>query len=248
MRRGRRRTARRVKEDRTRGRRRRGGGQRGKRTLLVHVCGCVYECVFGSRMCGRECVCSARSRAGTTESTERNTEKTLVKGKRPLCLPFQSNRPPLSPLSFSLCPRFGSSCSLPAKSSLRPLSFSYSLSSTSHPLSFSLSPVASPPPGFLFVLPASSDLRLTHPEERENFVVLFFSLPPHIFTPLFSSHLFYPVYLGRAKEGSTKRAVPEGEQRRETGMKHFSFFALRSVYRFFSHPFPLSLLLCLFTL
>lgn len=53
-------------------------------------------------------VCTTvRARIGTTESTEHNTEKTLVKGKRPLCLPFQSNRTPLSPLSFSLCPRFG---------------------------------------------------------------------------------------------------------------------------------------------
>lgn len=38
---------------------------------------------------------------------EHNTEKTLVKGKRLLRLPFQSNRTPLAPLSFSLCPHFG---------------------------------------------------------------------------------------------------------------------------------------------
>lgn len=134
MRRGRRRTAWRVKEDRTRGRRRRGGGQKGKRTRVyvdVRLCVCVF-----AYMDVDACWCA---RAGTTESTERNTEKTLVKGKRPLCLPFQSNRPPLSPLSFSLCPRFGSSCSLPAKSPPPPLSFSHGLSSTgSHPLSLLL--------------------------------------------------------------------------------------------------------------
>lgn len=85
-------------------------------TICVYIH--TYECV-DAYICAGEglcvCVCGVRARAGTTESTERNTEKTLVKGKRPLCLPFQSNRPPLSPLSFSLCPRFGSSRSLPAK-------------------------------------------------------------------------------------------------------------------------------------
>lgn len=132
MRRGRRRKAWRVKEDRTRGRRRRGGGQKGKRTPSICVFGRIYGYVLVRA--------SARARAGTTESIERNTEKTLVKGKRPLCLPFQSNRPPLSSLSFSLCPRFGSSCSLPAKSSLPPLSFSHGLfPSASHPLFFSFS-------------------------------------------------------------------------------------------------------------
>ena len=49
-----------------------------------------------------------RLRAGTAGSTEYNTEKTLLKGKRLLCLPFQSNRIPFSPLSFSFCPRFPS--------------------------------------------------------------------------------------------------------------------------------------------
>lgn len=181
MRRGKRRTAWRVKEDRTRGRRRRGGGQKGKRT--------PYICVF-NRVYMVADACGVLARAGTTESIERNTEKTLVKGKRPLCLPFQSNRPPLSPLSFSLCPRFGSSCSLPAKSSLPPLSFSHGLfSSASHPLFFSpsLSPATFPLPGFLFVLPPSSDLRLTHPEERRRIFSPSLSLSLHSSLLLISS-------------------------------------------------------------
>lgn len=147
----------------------------------------------------RALVCA---RIGTTESTERNTEKTLVKGKRPLCLPFQSNRPSLSPLSFSLCPRFGSSCSLPAKPSLLPLSFARYLFFSLFPpsLSFpsvSFPPTASPLLGFLFVLLSSSHLRLTHPEERENFAVLFSSHPPSLSLSLFLSsfHLLLSLFL-----------------------------------------------------
>lgn len=80
---------------------------------ITHVYTVLYTCV----VLVRAFVCNAeRTCIGTTESTEHNTEKTLVKGKRPLCLPFQSNRTPLSPLSFSLCPRFRlavlSECSL----------------------------------------------------------------------------------------------------------------------------------------
>lgn len=203
----------------------------------------VYVCVLlGACQC-------ARAQEQRKVRAERNTEKTLVKGKRPLCLPFQSNPPPLSPLSFSLCPRFGSSCSLPAKPSLLPppLSFARSLfSSPSLSLSLFLSPTARLP-----VRPSpSSDLRLTHPEERENFAILFsrFPLgisvsslfpflspppppPPPFFPPL------HPVYLKRMKEGSTKRAVLEGERQRErAGEGYETLLFLRSTSRTVSSP------------
>lgn len=169
----------------------------------------AYVCAFGRIYgCGRVLV---RARAGTTESTERNTEKTLVKGKRPLCLPFQSNRPPLSPLSFSLCPRFGSSCSLPAKSSPLPLSFSHGLSSSTS-LFPSLSAAASPLLGFLFVLPSSPDLRLTHPEERRR---IFSLLSPSL--SLRSSLLlilFHPVYIS---DGQKREAQKEPCQKENDG-------------------------------
>lgn len=115
--------------------------------MYVRMCVCV---LLGACQC-------ARAQEQRKVRAERNTEKTLVKGKRPLCLPFQSNPPPLSPLSFSLCPRFGSSCSLPAKPSLLPPPLSFARSLFSSP-SLSLSPFFFLPlPGFLFVLP----LRLT---------------------------------------------------------------------------------------
>lgn len=218
----------------------------------MYVCACARVCVFlGACQC-------ARAQEQRKVRAERNTEKTLVKGKRPLCLPFQSNPPPLSPLSFSLCPRFGSSCSLPAKPSLLPppLSFARSLfSSPALSLSLFLSPTARLP-----VRPSpSSDLRLTHPEERENFAILFsrfplgisvsslfpfLSPPPPFFPPL------HPVYLKRMKEGSTKRAVLEGERQRErAGEGYETLLFLRSTSRTVSSPLlPLSLSVCLFTL
>ena len=103
------------------------------------------------------CVCIAvRARIGTTESTEHNTEKTLVKGKRPLCLPFQSNRTPLSPLSFSLCPRFG--LAVLSKSSLPFfLSFSFRLSFPFVPLLYSFSVSLSP------TMPAYSQIHAKQP-------------------------------------------------------------------------------------
>lgn len=102
-------------------------------------------------------VCTAvRARIGTTESTEHNTEKTLVKGKRPLCLPFQSNRTPLSPLSFSLCPRFG--LAVLSKSSLPFfLSFSFRLSFPLVPLLYSFSVSLSP------TIPAYSQIHAKQP-------------------------------------------------------------------------------------
>lgn len=241
----RRRTASRAEKYRTEGRRRDEGEDRKERE---HGCVGAYTRArthVPARVCTRErsTVCVyvrlVCARAGTTESTERNTEKTLVKGKRPLCLPFQSNRPPLSPLSFSLCPRFGSSRSLPTKPTSQ-LSLSLSLGrdlSVLLSLSPSLPPAASPLPGFLFVLPPSSDPGLTHPEEPENFAVFRSPLSLYISSPLFSSSLpsaAHPAYLERAKEGSIKTAMAEGERRREEGKRRFSFFALPRV------PFLLS--------
>lgn len=116
-------------------------------------------------------------------------------------------------------------------------------------LSPSLPPAASPLLGFLFVLPPSSDPGLTHPEEPENFAVFLSPLSPSTssllsslsLSLLLSSLLFlplHPVYLERAKEGSIKTVMAEGERRREQGRRRFSFFALCLVYRFFSPSIP----------
>lgn len=221
-------------EDRTRGRRGDEGEDRKERERGLYVYVCIRP-----RICTRV---GARASAGTTESMERNTEKTLVKGKRPLCLPFQSNRPPLSPLSFSLCPRFGSLRVL-SRLSRRwpPLSFSRGLSSSSasHPLSLplfpSLSPDAFPLPGFLFVLPPSSDLRLTHPEERRRIFSL--SLLPSLSFRLFALLSFLLVSSTRYISDEQKREAQkepcqkEENHGREKGTKRFSFFALSACAR-----------------
>lgn len=221
-------------EDRTRGRRGDEGEDRKERERGLYVYVCIRP-----RICMRV---GSRASAGTTESMERNTEKTLVKGKRPLCLPFQSNRPPLSPLSFSLCPRFGSLRVL-SRLSRRwpPLSFSRGLSSSSasHPLSLSLfpslSPDAFPLPGFLFVLPPSSDLRLTHPEERRRIFSL--SFPPSLSFRLFA--LFFSLLVSstryisdeQKREAQKEPCQKEENYGREKGTKRFSFFALSACAR-----------------
>lgn len=170
---------------------------------ITHVYTVLYTCV----VLVRAFVCNAeRTCIGTTESTEHNTEKTLVKGKRPLCLPFQSNRTPLSPLSFSLCPRFRlavlSECSL-------------FLSCLFHSFSVSLSPTK-PIDRF------TRNNQRTWPFSLSLSLSSYFSslllLPFSFFSPLFSivlrSRSSIEASLSRSREEkSAERGKRRGEKR-----------------------------------